>query len=125
MECMSNSQGAQDQHFTNGALIEDPALDPLQPEALMYDTTPEGRLRLVGVEYLVFQDAWHAAGNKPAPTLLGREFYLNTTLLDEPDYALHLWLKQYNPLESARNLLMIKVATLCHLDHFKRYSQTF
>lgn len=47
---MSNSQGAQGQHFTNGTLIEDPALDPLQPEVLMYETTLDRRLCLIGVE---------------------------------------------------------------------------
>lgn len=47
---------------------------------------------------LDFQGVRHAAGNKPAPTLLDRKFYLNTTLFDELYYALHLWLEQYNPL---------------------------
>ena len=98
MDCMAGPQGSQGVHFTNGALIEDPALDPMRPEALMYESTPDGDLRLIGAEYLVFQEAWHEAGNEPAPTLLGREFYLNTTLLDEPYYALHVWVWQHNPL---------------------------
>jgi hypothetical protein len=103
MDCMSNTQGAQGMHYTKGALIEDPTLDALQPEALMYEQQSDGSLRLTGVEYLVFQDAWHEAGNKPAPVLLGREFYLNTTLLDKPFYGLHLWLWQYNPLDVFAN----------------------
>lgn len=103
MDCMSNTQGAQGVHYTKGTLIEDPALDALQPEALMYEQQSDGSLRLIGAEYLVFQDAWHAVGNKPAPVLLGREFYLNTTLLDQPFYGLHLWLWQYNPLDVFAN----------------------
>jgi hypothetical protein len=102
MDCMSNTQGAQGIHYTKGALIEDPTLDPLHPEALMYEQKADGSLRLIGVEYLVFQEAWHAT-NKPAPVLLGREFYLNTTLLDKPFYGLHLWLWQYNPLDVFAN----------------------
>jgi hypothetical protein len=103
MDCMSNTQGAQGLHYTKGSLIEDPTLDPMNPEALMYEQQADGSLRLTGVEYLVFQDAWHEAGNKPAPVLLGREFYLNTTLLDKPFYGLHLWLWQYNPLDVFAN----------------------
>lgn len=102
MDCMSGAQGAQGIHYTKGALIEDSTLDALQPEALMYEQQSDGSLRLIGAEYLVFQDAWHAT-NKPAPALLGREFYLNTTLLDKPFYGLHLWLWQYNPLDVFAN----------------------
>lgn len=96
--CMSGPQGGQGLHYRHVAAIGDPGLDPLQPELLMYDERPDGTLRLVGAEYIVFQDDWHAAGNDAAPALLGREFSLNTTLLDEPFYALHVWAWHYNPL---------------------------
>lgn len=96
-ECMSGPQGAQGLHYRNVDTIEDPGLDPLQPELLMYEARPDGTLRLIGAEYIVFQDAWHEAGNEPAPALLGREFSLNTTLLDEPFYALHVWAWHHNP----------------------------
>ena len=103
MECMSSPQGAQGMHYTNSALLDDPKLDPLRPEALMYEARADGTLRLVGLEYIVFQKAWHDAGNKAAPALLGREFSLNTTLLPQPFYALHLWVWQYNPLDLFAN----------------------
>lgn len=95
--CMSGPQGAQGQHYRNVAAIMDPALDPMMPELLMYEPREDGTLRLIGAEYIVFQQAWHDAGTAAAPALLGREFSLNTTLLDEPFYALHLWVWQYNP----------------------------
>lgn len=96
-DCMSNAQGAQGIHFRHPALIDDPALDPMRPELLMYEPREDGSLRLVGVEYLVFQKAWHDAGNKAAPAMLGQEFVPNTTLLPQPFYALHLWAWQHNP----------------------------
>jgi hypothetical protein len=96
--CMSGPQGAQGIHFTHGERIGDPTLDVLRPEVLMYEPRPDGSLRLIGAEYLVFQQAWHDDGNDAAPVLLGREFTLNTTLLDEPFYALHVWVWQHNPL---------------------------
>ena len=97
-DCMSSPQGAQGIHYRNVDLIGDPALDPMAPELLMYEPRSDGSLRLVGAEWIVFQQAWHDAGSAPSPTLYGREFSLNTTLLDEPFYALHLWVWQYNPL---------------------------
>ena len=97
-DCMSGPQGAQGIHFTHGERIGDTSLDVLRPEVLMYEPRPDGSLRLIGAEYLVFQQAWHEAGNGAPPSLLGREFTLNTTLLDEPFYALHVWVWQHNPL---------------------------
>ncbi len=97
-DCMSGPQGAQGIHFTHGERIEDTSLDVLRPEVLMFEPRPDGSLRLIGAEYLVFQEAWHDAGNGAPPSLLGREFTLNTTLLDEPFYALHVWVWHYNPL---------------------------
>ena len=88
---MSGVQGAQGIHFTNGDRIGDPALDVLNPEVLMYEPRADGSLRLAGAEYLVFQQAQHDLGHVAPPVLLGREFTLNTTLLDEPFYALHAW----------------------------------
>jgi hypothetical protein len=121
MDCMSSPQGAQGMHYTNGALIEDPKLDALRPEALMYESRADGSLRLVGVEYIVFQKAWHDAGNKAAPALLGREFSLNTTLLPQPFYALHLWVWQYNPLDLFANwnplVVCPKTTTMVHAGH--------
>jgi len=97
-DCMSGPQGSQGIHFTHGERIGDPNLEVARPEVLMYEPRSDGSLRLIGVEYLVFQQAWHDAGNEAAPSLLGREFTLNTTLLDEPFYALHVWVWQHNPL---------------------------
>lgn len=97
-DCMSGPQGAQGIHFTHGERIGDPSLDVARPEVLMYEPRADGSLRLIGTEYLVFQQAWHDAGHDAPPVLLGREFTLNTTLLDEPFYALHVWVWQHNPL---------------------------
>ncbi len=124
MDCMSSAQGAQGLHYTNAALLSDPQLDPLQPEALMYEPRADGSLRLVGLEYLVFQKAWHDAGHKAAPTLLGREFSLNTTLLPQPFYALHLWVWQYNPFDLFANwnplVICPKATTMNHTSPITR-----
>jgi hypothetical protein len=49
--------GAMGQHYVKGDLVGDGAINPLTPEALVYEPMPDGGLRLVGVEYVVFKDA--------------------------------------------------------------------
>lgn len=97
--CVSGPQeGAMGIHFANGVLIGDPALDPQNPELLIYEQR-NGRLRLVGVEFLVLADAWHAAHAAP-PVLLGQHFHLvgspNRYGLP-PFYELHVWAWRDNP----------------------------
>ena len=48
--CVSGPQeGAMGIHYTNGTLVADGALDPAQPEALLYEAT-NGALNRAGVE---------------------------------------------------------------------------
>lgn len=54
-------------------------------------------MRFVGVEYITLQSAWHRAGNRFIPRLFGERFHLNTTVLDEPFYMLHVWQWKHNP----------------------------
>ena len=61
-------------HFVNPALIQDPAIDPRQPEALVYAPERDGTLRLAALEYLVDKarlevDAWHVALPVPGPPI--------------------------------------------------------
>jgi hypothetical protein len=91
--CVSGPQeGAMGIHFANGALIDDPALDPQNPELLIYEQRGD-RLRLVGVEFLVLADAWDAANSAP-PVLMGQHFHFvgapNGYGLP-PFYELHVW----------------------------------
>ena len=92
--------GAMGQHYANGALVGDPALDPLHPEVLMYEPTRDGGMRLVGMEYVVLQADWHAAFGSAPPVLFGRELEAvaagNRYGLP-PFYELHVWLWKYNP----------------------------
>ena len=91
-DCMAQEgEGAMGIHYADAALLEDPALDVAQPEVLMYQPLPDGRMELVGVEYLVPASVW--TEDEP-PVLLGQEFeYLEDLEL----YALHLWAWRNNP----------------------------
>jgi hypothetical protein len=93
-------EGAMGQHYVNGALVGDGAIDPLRPEALVYEPKRSGSgYRLVGVEYVVFQADWDALHGS-RPSLFGREFALveagNRYGLPA-FYELHAWIWRPNP----------------------------
>jgi hypothetical protein len=92
-------EGAMGTHYVNGTLVGDDSVDRRSPEALMFETRRDGSLRLVGVEYIVFQDVWDA-GNPERPKLFGEDFHLVTSpnRYDLPPfYALHVWAWKHNP----------------------------
>ena len=100
LDCVDEpGEGTMGIHFVHNELISDAVLDPLLPEALMYEPEANGRLRLVGLEYIVFQDAWDAEHDAP-PALLGQQLHL----VPSPNrygvpafYELHVWVWKHNP----------------------------
>jgi hypothetical protein len=101
ISCIANpGAGVMGIHYANGALLGDAVLDAASPELLVYQQLPNGELRLVAVEYLVFQGSWLQAGNTAPPTLFGQTFTLvpagNRYGLP-PFYELHAWIWMNNP----------------------------
>jgi hypothetical protein len=98
------TDGTMGQHYVNLDLVLDtatgvPTIDPLQPEALVYEPRINGGYRLVGVEYVVFQAAWDEVNEAP-PALFGRTFTLVTSPNRyglPPFYELHAWIWRPNP----------------------------
>jgi hypothetical protein len=92
--CFDNQPvGAMGWHFVNGALMDD-QLDPLQPEAVMYEPGPQGQMTFVGVEFIVPFAVRPYPGSTP-PTLYGQDFSPNVGL---QLWALHAWVGRENPL---------------------------
>lgn len=87
-------------HYVKGELVADPRVRASQPEALVYEPRPNGRLRLVAVEWVVLRADWEAAGNTEPPELFGWDFELvdsgNRYGLP-PFYELHAWIWKHNP----------------------------
>jgi hypothetical protein len=90
--------GTMGQHYVKFALVGDPAIDPLQPEALVYEPRPDGTYKLVALE-------WVRVGpvTDPAPTVLGVPMLhvgSGNRYGIEPDgfYERHFWLYKSNPL---------------------------
>jgi hypothetical protein len=100
LDCFVNNEvGGMGQHFVNGDLVGDDQLDPMKPEALVYEPTEDGQMNLVAFEYIVFASAWDPNNTgREAPVLFDRPFHLITTIPNTPPlWALHLWLWTDNP----------------------------
>lgn len=82
-------RGGMGYHYVNTDLL-DAELDPAAPEAVLYEPQPDGRLRLVGLEYVIPAAAWPS---EDPPVLFGRELTLNAFDL----WALHVWIGKQNP----------------------------
>jgi hypothetical protein len=101
ISCIANPGiGVMGIHYVNGTLVGDARIDASAPEVLVYQQLPNGKLRLVAVEYVVFQGAWLAAGNTAPPTLFGETLTLvpagNRYGLP-PFYEIHAWIWMHNP----------------------------
>jgi len=91
-------EGAMGVHLVNNDLVGDGQLDPMRPEALLYEPR-NGQMQLVGVEYVVLAEAWHARNPAP-PVLMGQLFHY----VGSPNrygipafYELHVWAWKRNP----------------------------
>jgi hypothetical protein len=73
-------------HFVDFDAIDE-TVDPLRPEALVYEPKPHGRLQLVAVEYL--------ARGSDSPVLFGRT--MHEFELPFADWELHAWVWKGNP----------------------------
>src|SRR5438094_10437844 len=55
--CVSGSDsGAMGLHFVNGDLVNAGVIDATRPQIVIYEPMPDGRLRLIGADYLVLAD---------------------------------------------------------------------
>ena len=98
--CVSGPDfGAMGMHFVNFPLVLDGEIDATRPEIVIYEPLPNGRLRLIGADYLVLADAWNATHDGP-PELMGQLFHL----FEAPNrfglpnfYTLHVWAWKESP----------------------------
>jgi len=98
--CVSGpDSGAMGLHYVNFPLVLDGELDARSPEIVIYEPLPNGRLQLIGADYLVLADAWHAKHAEP-PQIMGQLLHLfeapNRFGLP-PFYTLHVWAWKENP----------------------------
>lgn len=92
--------GAMGVHYVNGTLLNAGQIDSSQPQALIYEPSADGAMRLVGVEYIVFAQSWLESNNNTPPVLDGQVFQF----VDSPNrfdipafFELHVWAWRANP----------------------------
>ena len=99
--CVSGDErGAMGLHFVNLALVADPALDPTRPEIVIYEPRPNGKVRLIGADFLVFKADWDAGHPNEQPQIKGQLLHLfeGPNRFGLPDfYTLHVWAWKDNP----------------------------
>lgn len=83
------TEGGMGYHYANEA---NTALDPANPQILLYEPQANGRLRLVAVEYLVPYEVMPEDG--PAPRLFEQDFHPTPHL---EAWTLHVWVWRSNP----------------------------
>ncbi len=99
ISCIDNPAGGMGVHHVNGALVGDDTVNALTPEALVYEPQANGKMRLVAVEYVVFQARWDATHSAP-PSLFGHTFEAvgaTNRYGIPPFYELHAWIWKHNP----------------------------
>lgn len=100
-DCVAAPPGGMGYHYVNGSNAQDLVIDPSNPEALLYEPTDDGGVRLVGAEFLVHGDGWDAANPGGPPTFAGVEFDppmdRSATAPPGPFYTLHVWIWKDNP----------------------------
>jgi hypothetical protein len=92
--------GTMGQHLVNLDYVGDPAINPLRPEALVYEPTKNGGFELAAVEYVVMAADWTAAFGSATPRVLGQDmlFRPQGNRYGLPDfYERHAWLFKTNP----------------------------
>src|ERR1700678_495493 len=97
--CVSGSDhGAMGVHYLNASLLNG-ELDATQPQALIYEPLGGGKMRLVGVEFIVDAATWQK--KNPGPPALYQQLL---QLIPSPNrygldtfFELHVWAWQDNP----------------------------
>jgi len=91
--------GAMGVHYVNGTLLGNLTLDPAQPQALIYEPS-NGKMTLVGVEFILDSASWLAANNNTPPVLNGQvfNFVAAPNRFNIPSFfELHVWAWRDNP----------------------------
>lgn len=100
--CVSGpDSGAMGLHFVNLNLVASGVIDAKRPQIIIYEPLPNGKLKLIGADFLVLAADWDKAHpGQGAPQLMGQLFHF----FDAPNrfglppfYTLHVWAWKENP----------------------------
>jgi hypothetical protein len=87
--------GAMGFHYFNADLMADTAVDPLEPEVLVYAPGDDGELRLVAVEWVARGAGSNPPGVSTPPTMFGMPMHILVPAVGF--YIMHAWVWEPNP----------------------------
>lgn len=99
--CVSGPDaGAMGLHYVNMGLVKLGKIDPTHPQIIIYEPMPDGRLKLIGADFLLIASEWDKTHPLQPPQLMGQLFHYfespNRFGLP-PFYTLHVWAWKENP----------------------------
>jgi hypothetical protein len=96
--CVANpTAGAMGYHYIKPALVADNGVDLNKPEALVYESAPDGGLKLVAVEWIVRSAQSNPPGVSEAPSILGMQMHILVPPPGPAFYLMHAWIWKHNP----------------------------
>ena len=96
--CVANATaGAMGYHYINPGLMTDNDVDPLKPEALVYESSPDGGRKLVAVEWIVRSAQSNPPGVTEPPSVLGMQMHILVPPPGPAFYLMHAWIWKHNP----------------------------
>jgi len=96
--CVSNpTAGAMGYHYFNADLMADNDVNALEPEVLVYAPAPDGRLKLVAVEWVVRSAQSNPPGVSETPSVLGMDMHILVPPPGPAFYLTHAWVWANNP----------------------------
>jgi hypothetical protein len=94
--CVSHpTDGAMGYHYFHPGLMADLAVNPLEPEALVYASAPDGKLKLVAVEWVARGPNTNPPGVSQPPSVLGMQMHILVPAVGF--YLMHAWVWRHNP----------------------------
>jgi hypothetical protein len=105
--CVSGGDfGAMGLHFLNMSLVGDGEVNKYTPEIVLYEPLANGKMRITGVDYLVYAADWDDKHPEGPPQLEGQLFHF----FESPNrfglpafYTLHVWAWKENPAGTFAN----------------------
>lgn len=97
--CVESPAGGMGFHYENPELMADDAIDPLQPEILVYAAKPNGSLELVAIEYWKRDADGSLTTSGDRPSVLGQAFdgpMPGHSPVMPTHYDLHVWVYEAN-----------------------------
>lgn len=89
------TEGVMGYHYFNQELVADLAVDPVNPEVLVYAPASSGGLQLVAVEWVVPGPNTNPPGVPDPPSVLGMEMHILVPAVGF--WLAHAWIWKHNP----------------------------